>query len=219
VFSSRLAPVPANRVQGDGRLALRLDGDVATITARSNRLVNAAHLMHIHAGAAGRCPDRSMARRHNGRLAISTQNGLAAYGLPVTALTTRGDTRPDSKLAFDRSPAGGDFRYSRTIRLTGRVRQFIRANNAVIVVHGIDYNGNAIYDDILGESEFDAAVYGETTAPALCAPLLRETVTRAGGASVYTASLAPVESRPAPLCPLGVRAVMHRPGGADHAAT
>jgi hypothetical protein len=42
----------------------------------------------------------------------------------------------------------------------------------VIVVHGIDYNNNGIYDDVLDRSELNHNLPGEATAPALCGPLV-----------------------------------------------
>ena len=42
----------------------------------------------------------------------------------------------------------------------------------MIVVHGIDYNGNGSYDDTLGGSDLNPALSGEATAPALCGELL-----------------------------------------------
>jgi hypothetical protein len=41
----------------------------------------------------------------------------------------------------------------------------------VVVVHGIDYNGNGKYDAVLGQSELDPKLPQEATAPALCGPL------------------------------------------------
>ena len=60
-------------------------------------------------------------------------------------------------------------------------------------MHGIDYNGNGVYDGTLGNSELNAAMPGETTAPALCGHLTapaKTTAQRNGtGNGVYTASL------------------------------
>ncbi len=61
----------------------------------------------------------------------------------------------------------------------------------MIVVHGIDYNGNGVYDNVLDRSELNNALPGEATAPALCGPLFSaQTASTAIGASgVYAASL------------------------------
>jgi len=201
-FSSRLGPVPTNHVTGAGSATVRLAGDVATVTVNADRLLDARHLMHIHAGALGLCPDASAARRHNGYLAISTSNGLRWYGEPVTALTTNGDTSPNSKLAFPRTVAGSRFRYSRTFRLDAPTAQYIKEGNAVVVVHGIDYNDNTIYDGILDRSELDPTILGEATAPALCGPLVPQQPQNAAVDDVYAAALTPATNAKAFLCRL-----------------
>jgi hypothetical protein len=191
LVSGKLPPVPTNRVTGSGNASLRIKGNVATVTLSANGLLNAApHAMHIHAGAAGQCPPASAARLHNGHLAISTSNGGQFYGKPRVSLTTKGPTGPASILAFPRYPATGKFTYTREIKLIPSALRYINKNNAVIVVHGIDYNQNGLYDGSLDRSELDPAVQGETTAPALCGPIRGAKATADGGsARVYTASL------------------------------
>ena len=44
----------------------------------------------------------------------------------------------------------------------------IRNGNAVVVIHGIDYNHNGVYDNVLDRSDVDNSVPQEQTAPALC---------------------------------------------------
>jgi hypothetical protein len=192
LVSGKLPPVPTNRVTGSGNASLRIKGNVATVTLSANGLLNAApHAMHIHAGAAGQCPPASAARLHNGHLAISTSNGGQFYGKPRVSLTTKGPTGPASILAFPRYPATGKFTYTREIKLIPSALRYINKNNAVIVVHGIDYNQNGLYDGSLDRSELDPAVQGETTAPALCGPIRgAKSTADAGSAGAYTASLA-----------------------------
>jgi len=50
-----------------------------------------------------------------------------------------------------------------------------------VIVHGIDYNHNGIYDNVLDRSELNNALTGESTAPALCG-VLRPTKTRVASA-------------------------------------
>ena len=193
-FESAAHPVPTNRVTGDGTAAVRLDGNVATVTLDTNGLLNgSAHAMHIHAGGQGICPPASAARLHNGHLAISTTDGIKFYGPPEVALTNHGDTSPKSIVDFPRYPAVGDIRYQRTLTVPRGVADAIRAGNAVIVVHGIDYNHNGIYDNVLDRSELDNALPGEATAPALCGPLLStqtaDVLKQRSSATTYTASL------------------------------
>ena len=197
--TAALAQVPTNHVTGAGTATVRLEGDVAKITVTTNGLdENEAlvHPMHIHAGGKGECPPASAARPANGHLAISTTDGLLYYGDAVTALTTSGDTSPSSILALKRFPSGGDIRYSRTITLSAPVVAYIRRNNAVVVVHGTDYDHSGSYSGVLERSELNKSLPATETAPALCGVLLgRQTTASAaprepGHAIVYTASLA-----------------------------
>jgi hypothetical protein len=69
----------------------------------------------------------------------------------------------------------------------------IRDGDAVIVVHGIDYNFNHVYDfSALGVSDLDKTLPGEATAPALCGSLHQapsgRSATAANG-TTYVASL------------------------------
>jgi hypothetical protein len=200
--SATLAPVPTNHVAGSGEVSLRLNGTQATVTLSAAGLINGApHLMHIHAGGIGACPPASAARIHNGHLALTTVDGVKYYGTPQASLTVRGDTSAASYLAFPRFPSVGEIKYQRTFVVTAQLAGEIRADNAVMVVHGIDYNHNGIYDNVLSHSELLPAVPSEATAPALCGPLVRamHAATGGGGAggggpgskgAVYVADLA-----------------------------
>jgi Cu/Zn superoxide dismutase len=171
-FSARLAPVPHNRVSGRGFATVRLDGRTAHITVHVKGLLpDAAHAMHIHAGGEGECPEPNDATLHNGHLAMSTTDGAKDYGPVVTSLTTHGDTSPASLLALDRYPHTGTFTYTRTIRLSRDAARAVRDDNAVLVVHGIDYNHNGRYDNVLGPSDLTPTLPMEATSPALCGPL------------------------------------------------
>jgi len=171
--SGKLIPVPTNRVTADGSAVLRLNGNVATVSVTTNKLLDgAAHALHIHAGGKGRCPTAAASAIHNGHRSIATLAGVPFYGNPVTALTLRGDTSvKKSLLAFNRFPKTGEIRYSRKIRVGPVVASYIRENNAVLVVHGIDYNANGLYDGTLDRSDLNRSIPGEATAPALCGPL------------------------------------------------
>jgi hypothetical protein len=89
----------------------------------------------------------------------------------VSALTESGDTSANAMLAFPDCPSSGSFQYRRTIAISAAVARAIRNGDAEIVVHGIDYNHKAIYDDVINRSELDGAVPQEATDPALCGPL------------------------------------------------
>ncbi len=169
-----LRPVPANRVTGAGQVSVRLVGNKATVSLATNGLdgdAELAHAMHIHAGGRGECPPASAAQLHNGHLAIDTNDGIAFYGPPVQSLTTSGNTGVASILVFKRYPVGGTIRYSRTIELPPKVAAEIRDNNAVIVIHGIDYDGSGAYTGVLDRSDLNKQLFATQTAPALCGPL------------------------------------------------
>jgi serine/threonine protein kinase len=223
LLSSPLAEVPTNHVTGSGNVTVRLNGDTAAVTVNTTGLDNnesLVHAMHIHGGGKGVCPPASAARLHNGHLAISTTDGINYYGPPAQALTTRGDTSVASILAFPRFLTGGTLHYTRTIKLPANVANYIRDDNAVIVVHGIDYDNSGIYSGVLERSELDHALPATATAPALCGPLRPAEVasTSLGSHSrqntvVYTAALAKLPTAGSPsevfFChvPEGVSAV------------
>ncbi|MDJ0341018.1 hypothetical protein QMK19_08675 [Streptomyces sp. H10-C2] len=191
-YQATLDPVATNMVNGSGTATVTLSGNEATISVTANQLLDSApHAQHIHIAGSGECPKADAAHDHNGHKAISTADGLPAYGKIGTSLTTTGDTSPNSALAVDRFPSTGAFHYTRTITVTPDVAQQIRANNAVIVVHGIDYNHNGKYDNVLGASELDAKLPQEATAPAICGALKAMPVGGAGtgdGATQATGS-------------------------------
>ncbi len=189
-----LAEVPTNHVTGSGEASIHLQGNRAAIAVTTSGLDNGAelvHLMHIHAGGKGQCPPASAARLHNNHLAISTNDGINYYGPPVQALTTHGDTSVASILAFPRFLSGGDLHYTRTIALPPSVAAAIRRDDAVIVVHGTDYDGTGIYSGVLDASELSKSVPATATAPALCGRLVgvQNAGSPAGRATRYTASL------------------------------
>jgi hypothetical protein len=189
-----LKPVPDNRVTGGGSASVALVGDKITVTIHAHGLLNGApHAMHIHAGGMGVCPPASAARLHNGNRTISTTDGIRYYGYTAVSLTQYGDTSPRSIIDFTRYPTTGTISYQRTIAISPKVASEIRRNNAVVVIHGIDYNGNGIYDNVLDRSDLSNALTGESTAPALCGTLVgTKTAAVSGGGEprVYTASLA-----------------------------
>jgi hypothetical protein len=185
-FKTAVKPVPTNHVTGSGNAEIVLTGDTAAVTVTTNGLLDGSpHAMHIHAGRQGLCPPASAARLHNGHVSISTSNGIKFYGPPQVALTTSGDTGRKSIVDFARFPKVGDINYKRTIQLPPGIAAAIKAGNAVIIVHGIDYNGNGFYDNVLDRSELKRTLPGESTAPALCGTLAKtKTASVPGGTKV-----------------------------------
>jgi hypothetical protein len=223
-LASTLGPVPMNHVKGSGDVAMRLNGTTLTITVTTKGLLDAKHAMHIHAGARGVCPPASAAKPHNGHLTISTLDGAPFYGPPVTALTTRGDTSSKSILAFNRFLSGSALHYSRKIEVSPVIAANIRNDDAVVIVHGIDYDHDGTYGNVLDRSDLDRALPGEITAPALCGQIVEAQPGSAGptktaqapagtGGTVYMASLQkipasaqqPLNPDPAFLCTLGAQ--------------
>jgi hypothetical protein len=215
-----LTPVPFSKVKGVGDAVVRLNGDVATVSIKTSGLLDSQHAMHFHAGTRGECPPGSAARNHGGHLAIATGDGVPWYGPPVTALTKTGDITPKkSLLAFKRYPTVGNIRYTRRINVGKVVASYIRNKNAVVVVHGIDFNGNGAYDfSAIDRSDLKRSLPGEITAPGLCGALVpvpkaagsgTKTGRVPGGGQVFTASLEPDGALTldgadhAWLCPLG----------------
>jgi hypothetical protein len=201
--SSVLQAVPTNRVTGSGTATVRLSGNTASVTVTTEGLDGDAalvHAVHIHGGGKGECPPVSAARLHNGNLSISTTDGINYYGPPVQALTTYGDTSVSSILAFPRFLSGGTIHYTRTITLPPEVAAYVRENNAVIVVHGVNYDGSGIYSGVLDRSELNKSVPGTATAPALCGRLVGPQRVAAldprsvGHPLVYTASFTAYQS-------------------------
>ncbi|MDP9345874.1 MAG: hypothetical protein M3P44_09140, partial [Actinomycetota bacterium] len=222
--SGKLGPIPTNRVNGNGTATMRLNGKSLRISLDTAGLLNGApHALHIHAGRKGICPDASAAALHNGHRSIATHAGVPFYGPAVEALTTRGDTSINSLVAFNRYPTSSDVKYRRTIKITAIVASYIRKNNAVLVVHGIDYNHNGVYDGVLERSDLDRSLTGESTAPGLCGPLVAQkkaTTSKktaqarpgSGSTAVYRVALAPQPAARFTLfCDLGTAPGAYRP--------
>ncbi|MBV8988052.1 MAG: protein kinase [Solirubrobacterales bacterium] len=184
-FAGVETPVPTNHVSGAGAAAVVVKGNVATVTVDTNGLLNNVHLMHIHGGT-GKCPPASAAQQFNGQRFISASIGDKYYGPVVTSLTQHGGTSSSLHLDAPLFSTGSNIRYTRTLTLAPGVAADIRNGLAVIVVHGIDYNGNGVYDNSLGPG-------AEEGAPALCGALFPSQAAstgKAGGSgTVYTASL------------------------------
>ncbi len=138
---------------------------------------NLPHAQHIHFGAKARHECPTVARDdNNGDFRLTTVEGLPAYGPIKVSLTRTGDTSAASGLAVTRFPTApmGEIHYNRTTRTTKAVARAIRRGDAVVVIHGVDYNGNGKYDfRSAGKSELDPKLPAEATDPATCGVLHR----------------------------------------------
>ena len=171
----------------------------ATATVRNQRIQHvdvhaeglspdAPHAQHIHYGqqALNECP--TLAQDDNGDGRVNTVEGVPAYGPVVVSLNTTGDTTPASFLDVARFPVSdnGSYNYSRdNIKFTrvagtgysgggGTAKQIadsVREGEGVLVIHGVDYNGNGTYDFGAGASELDSSLPAEATDPAACGVL------------------------------------------------
>ena len=177
-----LTPVPANPVDGSGTAMVEIEGTTLSFTLAAQGLLEGApHAAHIHFGESARneCPTASdnNAAALNGETDphehFTTTEGAPAYGEIVVSLTKSGDTSPTSGLAVDRFAAEGDFEYSRgDVQVSEEVAAAILAGRAIVVVHGVDYDGDGAYSlGDRGESDLDPSLPGEATDPALCGVL------------------------------------------------
>lgn len=133
------------------------------------------HAQHLHFGAEARNECPNVFDDANNDLRINVAEGVPDYGPILKSLTTKGDTSPKSGLAVDRFPTTpkGIEKYERTVNFApGAVLRAIKSGKGVIVIHGVDHNGNGTYDfEGAGASELDPSLPAEATDPALCGVL------------------------------------------------
>ncbi|HLM04498.1 MAG TPA: CHRD domain-containing protein [Blastococcus sp.] len=181
--NATLSPIAGQPVDGaTGQGMVEIDGTNLSFTlAAQGLLKDAPHAAHIHFGADARheCPGAGdntagpVTGETNEGDHFTTTEGAPAYGEIVVSLTTTGDTSPASGLAVDRFGVGDDISYSRgDVQVTESVAQAILGGQAVVVVHGVDYDGDGTYSDgDRGKSDLDPSLPGEATDPAICGVL------------------------------------------------
>ncbi|WP_198598072.1 CHRD domain-containing protein [Blastococcus atacamensis] len=181
--SASLQPIAGQPVQGaSGQGMVEISGTNLSFTlAAQGLLADAPHAAHIHFGADARneCPGASdnnaaaLSGETNPHEHFTTTEGAPAYGEIVVSLTKTGDASPQSGLAVDRFAVGSEFEYSRgDAQVTPAVADAIVAGKAVVVVHGVDYDGDGTYSaGERGMSDLDPKLPGEATDPALCGVL------------------------------------------------
>jgi hypothetical protein len=180
---AELAPIAGQPVEGaSGQGMVEISGTTLSFTlAAQGLLADSPHAAHIHFGADARheCPTEAdnngeaAADETNPETHFTTTEGAPAYGEIVVSLTTEGDTSPESGLAVDRFGVGDDFEYSRgDVEVSEDVASAILAGQAVVVVHGVDYDGDGAYSaGDRGMSDLDPSLPGEATDPAICGVL------------------------------------------------
>jgi hypothetical protein len=181
--SAVLSPVPLNGSHATGTAMVTVNGTHLDVTLDVHDILkDQPHAAHIHFGqdAQHECPTAEADTNHDGYL--NTSEGGPAYGPVTVSLTTTGDTSPKSALAVDRfstAPAG-TITYARGgIDVAPEIAQAILDGQAVVVVHGNDYNGNGKYDGS-AKSDLDPSLPTEATDPNVCGVL---TAAPAGGAA------------------------------------
>ncbi|MEZ0579115.1 CHRD domain-containing protein [Nocardioides sp. MH1] len=171
---ANLEPVALNGVHASGTAMVEVNGTRIDVTmAASGLLPDNPHAAHIHFGADARHECPTAGEDTDGSGTLTTTEGGPAYGPVVVALTKTGDTSPDSTLAVDRydTAPGGKLTYERgSIQVSEEVAQAIVDGQAVVVIHGVDYNGDGKYDGD-AKSDLDPKLPTEATDPAICGVL------------------------------------------------
>ena len=188
---ANLTPIPLNDAPGSGSAMVKVDGTTVGFTlAYEGLLADAPHAAHIHFGADARHECPTAADDADGGGTLNTTEGAPAYGPVVTALTTEGDTSPESVLAVERFGVGDDVDYSREgVEVSAEVAAAILAGQGVVVVHGVDHDGSGKYDGAT-KSDLDPTLPTEATDPALCGVLQASQMSMpAGGVQTGTAAV------------------------------
>jgi hypothetical protein len=176
---AHLAPVPGNGVEGGGHAEVEFDdrGRIDEFeVAAHGLLADQPHAVHIHYGdeARNECP--GLGDDTNGDGHLNTSEGVPAYGPVAVSLTLEGDTSPESVLAIDRynTADNGTMDYEREelIPTSPDVAAAIAAGEGVVVVHGVDHDGDGVYGGSV-VSDLDPSLPTEATDPALCGVLSR----------------------------------------------
>ena len=172
-----LDPIPGSGVHGAGHAEVEFNqgGHIDEFeVAAHGLLAGSPHAAHIHFGEQARheCPTLEDDTSGDGRL--TTSEGAPAYGPVVLSLTTEGDTSPASVLAITRfdTATEGTVNYERDglFETADGVAEAIEAGKGVVVIHGVDYNGNGKYDGA-AMSDLDPSLPAEATDPAMCGVL------------------------------------------------
>ena len=160
----------------DGHVHAEIKGRKAHVRINAHGLAkNLPHAQHLHFGKEARNECPSVFDDDNVDHRLNVAEGVPDYGPILKSLTTSGDMSPKSGLAVDRFPTApkGIENYERVVNFApGAVLRAIKNGKGVIVIHGVDHNGNGEYDfDGAGASELDPSLPAEATDPALCGVL------------------------------------------------
>lgn len=169
------APLQALNHSGvSGNATVEVTGNKLDVNfTATGLLAGSPHAAHIHFGEQARheCPPQTAAGTDDH---LTTGEGLPFYGPVVVSFTTSGDTSPASVLAIDRysTAPNGTIVYARdNIKTQRSVAKAIEAGEGVVVIHGVDYNRNGVYDFAAGNSDLDPTLPAEATDLAACGVL------------------------------------------------
>lgn len=156
-YEADLAMLNGSGASGEAELKLE-DGMLEARIESEGLAPNLPHLQHIHGfdQAVSECP--TLAADADGDGLVSAGEGGPSYGPILVSFTVTGDTSPASAGALDRFPVAdneGELEYERTFGIPSEVGA--RLGEFVVVQHGVDLNGNGMYD-----SPFEVAL------PATC---------------------------------------------------
>lgn len=176
VYTANLQELNNSGASGTASVTVSDDGETMTVKVDATGFnLDGPHAQHIHGlvdGAtvsASACPGPEADADGDGIITVA--EGQPDYGAVQVALTTEGDTSPDSGLAVDRFASGTSVSYERAgIPIPAALKPNL--GKLHIVVHGIDENGNGKLDmDQEERSSLDPKLPREATAPALCGTL------------------------------------------------
>lgn len=192
MFVTQLDALNDSGASGTGKVMVK-GNQLHVMVNSSGLLAGAPHAQHIHFAEQARheCPTMDQDDA-DGDGFISTAEGEPAYGPINVSLTTEGDVSPESALAVERFPTGDTVAYDRTFDVPAGF-DMANLDDAVIVQHGIDVNGNGTYDmeAEIGASELDPSLPAEATHPATCGAL---SLAGAGGMATGAGGTAGVEN-------------------------
>lgn len=168
--------LPLNSSGASGRVKVRFEGRKAHVHIDAFGLAkDLPHAQHVHFGKKARHECPTIRADKNNDFRVNVVEGLPAYGAIKKSLTMKGDTSPASALAVNRFPSAPErqVHYNRAIKFKSEATaKAIKNGKGVIVIHGVDYNGNGEYDfKSAGKSELDESLPAEATDPALCGVL------------------------------------------------
>ncbi|AZI56811.1 hypothetical protein EH165_00110 [Nakamurella antarctica] len=219
-YEATMNPVELNTPAGaaSGKVTVSITGDQVTVTEDVKGLADKLpadtavlaslgipaafagaafpHLQHIHIDGMGQCPTAAADTDKNG--VVDTVEGQPSYGKIGTTLSISGATDASTAADVTLVPGGANYTYKRTFTINAETLAAIKANKAVVVMHGLNpataapaalTAPNSLGVTLPGADKKVAMV---ATAPALCGVLKASqmVVTPVGAADTGGGSMA-----------------------------